>query len=372
MKNRLLLAGILIMMLLSCRKDDNLPANDTRSFNMGVTPFPYDLGSEALTTSYNNALANSDMVLIHLDYGVPWQEALSGQPFPAEVNGTLAAAADMAVTHKIMLTATPISLSRDSLAGYWNDAGSHQPLPPPWNSYNFAHPEVIAAYLNYCRRIIDQIKPAYFAYGIEANGSFLPNTAIFEQFLILADTVYHTLKTEYPNLPVFLTLQDQSFNKNRQELLDMTAQLLPYTDMIAVSTYPFWLFDKPGQDANPDLLPSDWLDYMHNLAPDKPFGISETGYIAEDLDLHEIGINIKGTPDWQAAYATRLLGKANELDAQFVMWFVYRDYDMLYNRFPNAPFALRIWKDNGLEDGAGNKRPAHAIWQEWLAKEQNK
>jgi len=228
MKNILLLAGICIIMLPSCRENDNLPANNTRSFNMGVTPFPYDQGSEALTTSYNNALANSDMVLIHLDHGVPWQEALGGQPFPAEVTGTLAAAADMATTRKIMLTATPISLSRDSLAGYWNDAGSHQPLPPPWNSYNFAR-----------RRIIDQIKPAYFAYAIEANGSFLPNTTIYDQFLVLADTVYQTLKKEYPNLPVFLTLQDQSFNKNRQELLDMTAQLLPYTDMIAVSTYPF-------------------------------------------------------------------------------------------------------------------------------------
>ncbi len=364
------------MTFISCDDNDNQnnpirPINSNfsnlRSFHMGFTPFPFDLTLEALDSSYQYALQNGDIVLIHLDHGVPWNEALNDLPFPTEIQNTI----DDAVSHdtpnhKIMLTVTSTNTNRDTLAFYWNNNGSHQPLPAPWDGYNFDTPDVITAYIKYCKRLIDQVNPDYFAYGIEINSGFLENSDAFNRYIIHADTVYRTLKNEYPNLPIFLTFQDQSFNKNKQELHQLTKILVEYSDMMAVSTYPFWLFDYPTQDANPIHFSSNWLKEMSDLAPNKPFAVSETGYCAESLLLSEVGVIINGTEQWQKDYVLKLFREANKLNAKFINWFVYRDYDLLYNATTNPPLIFKVWRDNGLLDGNGNKREAHDIWNQWL------
>ena len=254
------------------------------------------------------------------------------------------------------------------MAHYWNNNGTLQDLSPPWDGYSFDAPQVISAYIKYCKRIIDEIQPDYFAYGIEVNAGLKQNTEYYDDFLVLTDTVYHRLKQDYPQLPVMLTFQDQSHNKTKPELLALTRTLLPYSDYMAVSTYPFWLHNQNYTDSNPQHIPAGWLTEMHHLAPDKPFIISETGYIAEDLSLPSINLYIQGNENWQNEYLKKLLQKSNELQAKFVCWFVYRDYDLLYQSINNPPESYRIWKDNGLLDGTGNRRPAYDTWLSWLDK----
>ncbi len=370
-KYKLLLILSLVFIVISCKKkyptysiDYTIP--DTRSFYMGFTPFPYDLSLEALEQSYQNALNNGDIILIHLDNGVPWNEALNDLPFPQDVSQTIKDAQNLDRSkHKLFLTATPTDVSRENLADYWNDQGTHQPLPQPWSSYSFDDSTVIKAYIKYCKRLIDSIHPDYFAYAIEINAGFKENTSKFNQFLRLADTVYHRLKNDYPGLPIFMTFQDQAFNKDKQELHHLTQILLNYSDWIAVSTYPFWQYDYPHRPADPELFPNDWLMEMRSLAPDKPFAVSETGYCAENLNMPEFGVKIKAKPQWQADYVQKLLAEANRLNARFVIWFVYRDYDMLYEKMGGQPPSIRIWRDNGLEDGQGNRRPSHDVWDTW-------
>ncbi len=356
----------------SCNEDDiEIPVNlidnnipNSRSFYMGFTAFPYELSAEALNQSYDYQAQNGDILLTHFDYGVPWNEALNDLPFPNEIqsdiNGAIATATP---NHKVVLTATATNTNRDGLANYWNSSGTHQPLPAPWDSYSFNNPNVITAYIKYCKRIIDAIQPDYFAYGIEMNSTFLENTEAFNNYLILADKVYNTLKQGYPDLPIFLTFQDQAFDKTKSELHHLTQTLLEYSDIIAVSTYPFWQFEYPTRDANPMLFSNNWLKEMRDLAPDKPFAISETGFCAEDLQLDELGVNIAGTETWQAQYVQKLCAEANKLDAEFVLWFVYRDYDLLYETIPST--LLKIWRDNGMLDGNGNRRTSHDIWDSW-------
>lgn len=364
-----------VLCVVSCKSDDdnsstNLP--ESRSFHMGFTAFPYDLTATAVDETFANVTANGDVLLAHFDFGIPWNEALNDLPFPNEVQTTIdQTIAAVSPNHKIVLTATPTDQERDSLAKFWNNAGTHQDLEAPWTGYNFDSPEVIEAYLNYCRRIIDAIQPDYFGYGVEINPNFIDGSENFNAFLKLAQTVYNTLKQDYPNLPIFMSFQDQSFNKNKQELLEFTKLFLPYTDMMAVSTYPFWQVDAPMQDANPDLLYSDWLIEMRDLAPNKPFAISETGYIADDLVMEELGVNLKADPLWQANYVQLLAERANRLNAEFVLWFVYRDYDLLYEATPDPPLIFKVWRDNGLLDGDGNRRPSHGIWDKWMALPRN-
>ncbi len=364
--------AILFLFFTACVKnntiDNTFPIDYTipeeRSFYMGFTAFPYDLSMDALNQSYANQVQNGDLLLTHFDHGVPWNEALNGLPFPSQVQEDIDRAVENKTPyHKILLTATPTNSSRDQLAGYWNNNGSHQPLPPPWNSYTFKTPEVISAYTNYCKRIIDAIQPNYFAYGIEINASFLENTSAYDNFMILAQQVYDTLKHDYPNLPIFLTFQDQSFNKDKKELANITKMMMDYSDIMAVSTYPYWQYNYPKRDANPTLFPNNWLQEMKNIAPNKPFAISETGYCAENLILNEYGVKIVGTEKWQADYTQKLFIEAQKLNAMFIAWFIYRDYDHLYQKIPST--TLKIWKDTGLEDENGTLRPAHIVWDEW-------
>jgi hypothetical protein len=372
MKYFIVLSYLILAGFTSCKKkkdnvveyaiDWSIP--EKRTFYMGFTAFPYDVSSSAVSQSYSNQASNGDILLTHFDHGVPWNEALNNQPFPNEVQTAInESIANTSVNHKVLLTAT--DTDRDKLAKYWNNNVSQQPLPAFWQQKSFNSPEVIQAFRNYCHRIIDAIQPNYFAFGIEINATFLATTQEFKAYLELAKSVYNDLKQSYPNIPIMLTFQDQSFNKTKDELKQLTSILLQYSDMVAVSSYPFWQYDFPSREANPKLFDKNWLKEMRDLAPNKPFAVSETGFCAENLKLPNYGVDIKGKIEWQNEYVQKLLTEANKLNAEFILWFVYRDLDLLENNLPTPNDALKIWRDNGLEDGGGNKRSSYYQWHKW-------
>jgi hypothetical protein len=125
-----------------------------------------------------------------------------------------------------------------------------------------------------------------------------------------------------------------------------------------------------GSTADPGLLPADHFSALADLAPDKPFAVAETGWPAEDVTA-PFPVTIPASETTQRAYVARLLTDADGLSAAFVMWFVSRDYDDLWESYlqflPNAPL-LRLWRDNGLYTGDGQRRPALETWRGWLAR----
>ena len=79
----------------------------------------------------------------------------------------------------------------------------------------------------------------------------------------------------------------------------------------------------------------------------KPFAITETGYIAENLDLPELGIYQEGRSEWQAFYVRQLMEELRRLDTEFVVWFVSRDHDLLTLHPSDAePVRLPTWDDS--------------------------
>ena len=78
-----------------------------------------------------------------------------------------------------------------------------------------------------------------------------------------------------------------------------------------------------------------------------------------------------GSPAAQKRYMERMLREADELNAQFVIWFVIADYDELWGVLKWMVMfnpLMRAWKDTGLYDGDLNPRPALQVWDDWLAK----
>jgi hypothetical protein len=342
----------------------------SRPFYMGFTPWPYDFDEKAIEYTNRTVKQHGDLILFHLDNGVPWPEALSGAPFPEQMQSEIDDMKSQAGGFKkVYVSASPLSHNRIDLALYWS-SDTHRPLPGRWDDKAIDDPEVILAYKQYCKRLIEFFNPDYFAYGIEINGGLNRRHKNWPRLLNLVSNVYDYLKKEFPRKTIFLTLQTVAFETSWDEQWEMSKDLVRYSDIVGMSTYPLWVPGKfDPSDANVDYIPATWFSQMRTLAPDKPWAITETGYIAENLDLRAARKKMRGSELWQARYVDLLLRQAHALAAEFVVWFVVRDYDRgmtTLERVAGAAAVAPMWKDMGLIDGEGRERAALRVWDKWF------
>jgi hypothetical protein len=332
--------------------------SEPRSFAMGMTPWPYAFTDVALRDTYAAIDEHCDLVAHHLDDGVPWQECLDGDPLPNAVEVNLSDRASRLSGHAVYVAATPLAHDRVSLAGYWAEESS-MPLPAAWADRAFDDPAVISAYASYCTDLIRRFEPDYFCYAIEANSPEWSDAA-FADFETLIQKVYDRLSASFPDTPLFVSV----VGTEDATQLDRARALMPYSDLVAVSTYPY-LETGTG---NPAAIPEGWFQSMAALAPEKPFAVAETGMLAETLVLDDLGARFEGSPVWQHEYVKLLLERCSRLEARFLVWFVPRDYDIAWQALRDQGFSelYALWRDTGLLDGEGRERPALARWDEWL------
>ncbi len=343
---------------------------EDRPFYMGFSPFPYDYSLEAIRETYANLDRHGDIVAHHFDNGVPWEEALAGQNYSnyllEDVETRIQLTAD---GQAIYLALTPLSDFRTELAKYWHDK-ENQDLPQAWQrrweEQGFAHPDIIEAYLNFCRYMIDRFQPEFFNYLIEANTKIRPGDPEFDRLLTLASRVYPALKAEYPDLPIFLSLDIDSPDLDAG-WIDSARQLLRYSDWIAVSVYPHLLL-ADGEDADPSRLSGDLLSQVAELDPEKPFAVAEVGFMAQDMEMATFNVRMHGTKEWQEKYLAMLLDQCHALDAELLIWFVMQDYDRVFDLMIEFGIEdwIAAWRDTGLIDEAGAARPSLALWDAWL------
>ena len=200
--------------------------------------------------------------------------------------------------------------------------------------------------------MIREFNPDYLAYGIEVNMLAASNPEAFNKYRSLTEKVYRILKKENPNLPIFLTFYIRHFHQFNQT--EPVRQLLPFTDYMAVSCYPF----LEGYNS-PKMLPPDWFSRLAQFAPEKPFAIAETGYTAENVVIKGMGVDFPGSEEQQASYARFILEELHKLNGKFVVWFFGRDY------VTDIDFA-KLWQYSGMIDRNGKSREALRIWDEWL------
>lgn len=352
-------------------------AGPTRSCLMGMTTFPYDYTIEAMDETLAFVGLNADLIAFHHDGGVPWPEALAGDgsyhpSVIAEIDREALAASS---SHRVFVSVTPTDQNRNAqLASYWG-ADHGLPLPPEWQNKTLDDPEVVEAYTNWCRYLINRLDPDYFAFTIEASfGLTGIDDPGFGQLLAMASQVYPVLKAENPGLPVFMTFTTTTLAADQTAYFEEVGALLPYSDILAVSVYPYGLFLPGGIDVHEDpaTIPAEYLSALAALAPGMPLGIAETGFPAQDVVIPEWGIDLAGSEQWQSDYVQKLMTDCDALGAEFVIWFLPRDHDLLNQRLMNLgipldPFAHFFWRDDGLLAGNGDERPALTTWRDWLA-----
>ena len=366
----------------------------SRSFYMGFQPFPREASTQAVADAYNLVAQHSDIISIHFENCVPWQEAYKTSDLDQFQNlGLINNDVPFSLSHinsklKVYLELMPddrytgISPScikpnaSINIKNAPNTQVGNSNLSLDWSKLRLDDPRVITAYKNYIRYMVNKFHPAYVNYGIEATMLSFFQPKEFEAYKVLAKEVYTSMKSEYPNIPfmVSLTAGPSTFDKFKYGMIS----LLPYSDYVNISAYPFL---EPGLD-DPHNIPADIFTKVMALAPGKPFSIAETAYTAEPVSASFIipGTSqlqtqtSRGSEEWQAYYTQFLLDQAKKLNAKFVIWVFPTDYDQLWNWLSQQPPPLnsesnKMWKDIGLfSDDHGpfgdskNNRPALAIW----------
>lgn len=364
---RLPLIIICSLMLVACTKSQ---PEESRSFRMGVTPWPADFTEAAVNKAYQFIQTDCDLISQHLDDGIPWQEALDGRDFPRQfiqdISGRIARTPQ---GKKVLLSVAPLDLSRKNKAACYTANGANQ-VPANvlqyWSNLSMDHPQVITAYCNYLNRLIALFKPDFVNYGVESNLSTWPDST-FAQYRNFLAAVYQNMKQTHSELPFFISLMTEDVARSEQ----LASQLTDYTDWIALSSYPYISSAAAASgNLNPDALPNNYFERYFQLAPQKPVAFAETGYAAENLNIPELFMNRVINDQQQQQYLEKLLTICRIKKARLLVWFCSSDYDAGVQTLRNNGFyqpLFSLWKDIGFYNEAGRPRPALSRWkQEFL------
>jgi len=329
-----------------------------RHFRMGFTGFPHDISLEAVVDAREFSRQHADIIAHHIE-GVPWAELLSGKPFSAELtsewNGKKEATPQGG---KVYLAISP---GRGDL----KPGEKSLPFPEALRGKPFDDPAVMQAYLTYCRRMVEFFHPDYLAIGIEVNEIVQTGLDTWKAYAALHRHVYEELKKDHKDMPIFASFTLHGMlnetGRKREAMLSAFAELMPYNDLVAVSFYPFI---RGGTTDVEGCL--RWLT-EHFDGYKKPYAFVEVGEPAERLVFPTSGQVIDGTLQKQAAFYQTLLEFAQGHDVQFVISFLHRDYDKLWQKIKaSSTEAFMAWRDCGLVDQDGKARPAYTIWKRFF------
>ena len=342
------------------------PPPATRTFELGFTPWPYDATVGAVNFVYTEAAARGDFIAHHLDGGIPWEEALTGAAYSADVEAELSTRLDNTPAgQRTYLALSPLNGSRDGLASYWGTA-TNQPLPPPWDTRQFDDPNVITAYTNFAADLIQRFGPDYFNLGIEVSELAINDLARFGRLIVFTEAVTNALRAQFPNLQLMISVALKSPGSAAAATINAELpRIVQYVDVVGVSIYPYVFFDHADR-GDPSNLPANWLSQIQTIAGGKPVAIAETGWVAEQLTIPFFGVDVPSDAGMQDQYLAALFNEAEALDARFIVWFALVDFDALWNGVLQQDPVAHIWRDTGLYDENLNPRPSLNTWQQQL------
>jgi alpha-glucosidase len=358
------------------------PAPDiARPVRQGFSSIPPMFTAEGWQRGYTMLRDHADLVSHSLQEGVPWPEALlSSDPDTysdhLRMHWQLMRSANEAVipaTPRYLMLNPIETISYARLAPYLGER-DYMPLPAPWDTYDFNHPNVKQAFTNFAIAAIDYFQPSYVAIGIEANILLAKRPDKWAAYKELNAHVYQALKQRYPSLLVFTTVQYEQMLGFFEESENLAAQLraiyphvlegevlslLDHSDLFALSSYPFMVQNNPlvGADSR---LDRDYYDRAALLArfAGKRLAFEQTGYISRDLFAATRNVTLPGSEEMQRAYVEHLLTASHIHDTEFVVNFVAIDYGTNYGDNP----ATSTWAYTGLQREDGTFKPALAVW----------
>lgn len=359
---------LLVASLASCKLKDEVvnPDQSKRSYYLGFTTFSFDSSIAAQEYTYGKIKTDADLISFQFNDGVPWEESLYNLSYHNNIiNDWQNKKAQIPTGHKVLISVTPINSSYSDIALSKRETGN-MPLEIPWDGFKINHPSVRAAYINYCKRIIDYFKPSYFVFADKVNNMILvdPTLNLWNSFLDFQLYVYAELKRIYPSLPIMVSfsvidlLQGYTSANNQLQLLGLT-DALKYSDYFAISLYPFL------SNYVADSIPADMFTRIQSLS-NKLFCITETGYPAQVTTYKNGTVTLNGTVQKQKDFYEKLFAASENLKPVFICSFLVRDIDKYLQTTNSKDENLKALRDVGLYDENGNARPALELWKNKL------
>ena len=140
--------------------------------------------------------------------------------------------------------------------------------------------------------------------------------------------------------------------RKREAMLSAFAESMPYNDLVTVSSDPFIRGGTTDIEGCLWWLTDDFDGYK------KPYAFVEVGEPAERLRFPGSGQVIDGTPEKRAAFCQTFLAFAQGHNLRFVISFLHRDYDTLWEKIKGSSSeAFMAWRDCGLLDQDGKPAP---------------
>jgi hypothetical protein len=347
----------------SCKKKTT---EQTRSFYMAVTPWPADFNQQEVDIAYNFINTNCDMASHHFDEGIPYEEAYNNSNWPAGLLADIQTRKTKTAGGKtIFLSSAAVNLTRKQKADYSRfSTGISSTVKNQWLALPVNDDKVVTAYTNYVIFLAAQLNAAFINYGVESNGDWTSSDFIlYKDFL---SKVYAKLKIAFPGKPIMISVMTSEVPAN----LNYASQLMPYTDYLALSSYPYThVSSSANGNTNPALFPSSYFASYLNLAKEKPFGFAETAFIAEDLKVPAFSLNKTGTEQWQKDYLEMACKITNERKGKFLIWFCSKDYDAGNNTLRSLGLyqdLFALWEDTGFIDEDNRQRTSFVSWQNWM------
>ncbi len=347
---------ILVLLLPGCTKEDPelfFSQYSQRDFNMGFTTWPFGPNAQDVTDTRAFLANNSDIYAEHIDASIPWDSWMNEKALPEEFTNDI----DFRVSNKIphldlLVSISLLNSSRSDLATDYDGT------VPSYASLN--DPSIEDGYYKHVDYVVERLQPQYLVIAIEANELKLHSETKWEEYKVLITEVIGRIKQKYPLLKISesMTLHNlyQPDVSNPAEYVNDVVNYMNEMEFTSISFYPFFKQMHSKKDFQKA------FDFLHDHV-DRPIAFVETSHIAEDLEVSSFNLSINGSESEQNDYLETLVTNAQENSYMFIIWWAHRDFDALWEIFPDEVKDLgKLWRDTGLLDEEGNSRASKDTW----------
>jgi hypothetical protein len=372
MKISIITVMISCLFLISCSKDSPEPEvmNECfdenffsevaqRKFKMGFSTWSYGSDTEDTNTTYSFINENADIYSEQVDDVIPWNSWINDLPLPDQFVAIIEDKVSRKIpNHQLLLSISLLNTDRDNLI-----EGFDGKVP----EYDVLNDEAIqSAYLKHLKYLIDKLTPDYLILAMEANDLYLKDANTWLEYKLLMKEIRAEIRNAYPSIQISESITLHNWYNpvvgNPEAYIAEIASYISNFDFATISFYPFF----NGQNSKAQY--QEALDFLHSHV-NKPIALVETAHLAEDLLVPSINLSLPGDECQQNDYLEVLLENAQKEDYEFVIWWTHRDYDKLWNTFPDELKEIgSLWRDTGLLDQDGKERAAMETWKAAFSK----
>lgn len=315
-----------------------------RSFLLGFTATPAELTDESYASAFDLAARYGEVIAV--PRAPRWASFLPGAEDDEELVARTVSEREAAASRGIALV---VALDPFDPA----DRGRLVALPAGYEGRDLSNPALRRAFVEEARYVAANQRPAYLSLASEINSTFERDPTAYRQFTAVYREAYRAVKAVSPETKVFVTFQ-------YEELLGVVPWLPPHVarwelledfrgrlDLLALSSFPSFAYSVARK------VPPDYYARAADRI-EAPIAFLPAGFASTP---GRDGVN-SSTEAEQRRFLSRLLGDAEALSAELVVWYLGRD-----PRYEVARPA-DLLASTGLRDAWDAPKEAWAIWEE--------